>query len=134
MQRTLVICALLIAGSAEAGWDGLWLQCRGSDFVLLEVRRGGREWGAEWRALYSANGHAESDSKGNLVLRGCSFERDTVLDGCNVDRPPVFATLPHKAMAKPERPSKASLRKRAWLRTDNDSWDKLGKRCIAEGE
>lgn len=136
-MRPLVIALVLgCAGHAHAGFDGFWFQCKSDwqaadNFVLLEVRHAASEWGAEWGVAYSANGTAEQDASGDLVLRGCSTWRGQAQDACDVQHPPVLFVLPRKAMQQPARATQAALRRQAWIRTDGDSWKALARRCAA---
>jgi hypothetical protein len=130
----LVLCASASAGAARAGFEGHWFQCKAGweaadNFVLLEIRKGGTEWGAEWGVPYSASGEATLDAEGNLVLRGCSSWRGQTRDACDVRDPPVFLVLSRTILRGKTRGTDAALRNESWIRTDPNSWGKLARRC-----
>ena len=137
MARPLAVLALAAgAQGAYAAYAGLWFQCQPrwteeKNHLLVDVHKGERARNAAWGASDSAQGPAEKDKEGNLVLRGCHALGGKAAGNCDPAKPPMFVVLPKAVAAGQGLPVEAALAKGAWLRIDKAGSQQLARQCAA---
>lgn len=139
-RMLVLLAAVFPAFGGAADWPGTWISCNPQapwPYTVLSVDREGREgnayrWLAEWGSPHAASGTAVPRGSA-LVLRGCSSYRGDLMDGCDPDNPPVFATLEKQDLERYRQAlTQADLRRARWVRAAGrgKAWEGLVNSCL----
>lgn len=135
--RVLVLSALLAGSAANATphFVGMWLTCfpkngHTHQYTLLTVAPSGTQFriGSETGQIFSFSGTGTLVA-GELHVRGCHFSRDTPLNECNPQDPPVAFVMKPSEYNRARPPGLAALRSSKPLYTSGARWQQLAKRC-----
>lgn len=134
---TLVVASNCLPSVKAESLDGTWVTChpdmvgQRNPYTLSSIEREGFGYVVrnEWGVAYSFSGRAAVVG-GELVVRGCTYYRGELTNGCDDENPPIVSAS-KIAVSEPKTDVEIdnALGSSLAIRTDGHAWQKLAARC-----